>query len=87
MELQQRIVFAAQEAQIGQTRPVIVDRPVPGETGAWIGRTPSDAPDVDGLVFVTENADHRLAPGRITQGEIVAAREYDLVAVAAGRPW
>ncbi|MBN1590799.1 MAG: 30S ribosomal protein S12 methylthiotransferase RimO, partial [Pirellulales bacterium] len=42
-----------------------------------------DAPEVDELVYVTgEN----LRPGQIVPCEIVAAREYDLIAVAVGQP-
>ena len=64
MQIQQRIVIEHNQALIGQTRRVIVDRPVPDEQGVWIGRTPSDAPDVDGLVFVTESGDYQLCAAR-----------------------
>jgi ribosomal protein S12 methylthiotransferase len=66
---------------------VIVDRPVPDEQGVWIGRTPSDAPDVDGLVFVTESGDRQLCAGAMTDCEIVASQQYDLIGVATEKPW
>jgi ribosomal protein S12 methylthiotransferase len=56
----------------------------PAEKGAasgqaLVGRTYADAPEVDGVVYVTgEN----LAPGQVVPCEIVAARGYDLVAVS-----
>ena len=85
MEVQQRIAFAALSAQVGRTFDVILDQPVPGEKNVWIGRSPADAPDVDGLVFVTGDQ-YKLRAGDIVPCEVVATQEYDLVAVAAGKP-
>ena len=79
MAAQQRIAFAWNEAQVGRTWDVLIDSPVDGEKNCWVGRTWADAPDVDGQVFVTGR---HLAAGRILPCEIVAARDYDLVAVA-----
>jgi hypothetical protein len=62
---------------------VILDRQVPGEKNAWIGRGHADAPDVDGLVYVTGK---RLKAGAIVPCEIVTTNDYDLVAVAVGKP-
>ena len=50
---------------------------------AWIGRSYADAPDVDGVVYVTGEG---LAAGAIVPCEIVARSEYDLVAAAIGEP-
>ena len=85
MQVQQEITFAALEQQVGRTLDVILDQPVPGERNVWIGRSGADAPDVDGLVFVTGDR-HKLRSGDIVLCEIVATQEYDLVAVAAGKP-
>ena len=85
MQVQQEIAFAALQQQVGRTLDVILDQPVEGEKNVWIGRSQADAPDVDGLVFVT--GDHyKLRAGDIVPCEIVATQEYDLVAVAAGKP-
>ncbi len=85
MQVQQQIAFAALQQQAGRTLDVILDQPVPGERNVWVGRSPADAPDVDGLVFVTGNQ-IKLRAGDIVPCEIVATQEYDLVAVAAGKP-
>jgi ribosomal protein S12 methylthiotransferase len=84
MQVQQQIAFSALQAQVGRTLDVILDQPVPGEKNVWIGRSPADAPDVDGLVFVTGNQ-IKLRAGDIVPCEIVATQEYDLVGVAAGK--
>ena len=83
MEAQQEIAFAAAAAQVGHRRDVLVDRDIPGEKDAYVGRTSADAPEVDALVYVTGK---RLRGGQIVPCEIVAAREYDLIAVAVGQP-
>jgi ribosomal protein S12 methylthiotransferase len=85
MQVQQEIAFTHLAEQVGRSVDVILDQPVPGERNVWIGRSPADAPDVDGLVFVTGDQ-IKLRAGDIVPVEIVATQEYDLVAVAAGKP-
>lgn len=85
MAIQQQIAFELNEKCIGQTCDVIIDQPVPDQPGAWVGRRGCDAPDVDGLVFVTET-EHPLALGNIVECEIVHTSNYDLVAAAIGEP-
>lgn len=83
MAVQQRIAFEYNAAQVGRRLDVLLDTPVPGERGAWIGRSYADAPDVDGVVYVSGP---RLAAGQIVPCEIVTSREYDLVGAACGPP-
>ena len=79
MEVQQEIAFAWNESKVGEKLDVIIDRPVPDEPTAWIGRTFADAPDVDSVVWVTgEN----LKAGDMVPCEIVASQGYDLIGVA-----
>ncbi|MDX1947828.1 MAG: 30S ribosomal protein S12 methylthiotransferase RimO [Pirellulaceae bacterium] len=85
MEVQQEIAFAWNEAQVGRTYEVILDQPVAGEKNVFVGRSAADAPDVDGLVFVTGDR-QKLQAGDIVPCEIVAVQDYDLVAVAADKP-
>ena len=76
---QQKVAFAWSRAQVGRRMDVILDSQVPGEAWAFVGRTYADAPEVDGAAYVSgEN----LAAGQIVPCEIVAARGYDLIAVA-----
>jgi len=78
MESQQKIAFQYNAAQVGKQRDVLIDRPHPEEPGVWLGRTYADAPDIDGLVFVTAEG---LKPGELVACEIVATQGYDLIAV------
>jgi ribosomal protein S12 methylthiotransferase len=83
MRCQQEIAFAWNQKQVGRSCDVLLDAPVPGERNAWVGRGYADAPDVDGVVYVTGK---KLRTGQIVPCEIVASRDYDLVAVATGPP-
>lgn len=85
MEVQQEIMFQYNQSQVGTTRDIILDKPVADQPGAWIGRGSCDAPDVDGVTFVTQT-DHELKEGQIVPCEIVASQGYDLIAAAVGEP-
>lgn len=85
MAVQQKHAFAWNERQIGKRLNVLLDQRVPEEQNVWIGRTFADAPDVDGLVFVTGNKKQKLTAGQIVPVEIVASQGYDLVGVAADK--
>jgi ribosomal protein S12 methylthiotransferase len=83
MAVQQNVAFEWNESQIGRQMDVLIDSKVPSELNAWIGRSYADAPDVDGVIYVTgEN----LAIGSLVPCEIVGYSEYDLVAAAVGEP-
>ncbi|NLS95793.1 MAG: 30S ribosomal protein S12 methylthiotransferase RimO [Planctomycetaceae bacterium] len=83
LEVQQEIAFAWNQSQIGRQRDVLIDSDIPGEKHAHVGRSCAEAPEIDGVIYVTgEN----LRPGDLVPCEIVAAEGYDLVAVAVGEP-
>jgi ribosomal protein S12 methylthiotransferase len=81
MAVQQQIAFECNDRQIGRRLDVLIDAQVPGEKNAWVGRSYADAPDVDGVVYVTAD---RISIGSIVPCEIVARNDYDLVGVAVG---
>ncbi len=83
MAAQQPLAFCRQEAELGKKRDVLLDGPVPGEQNAWIGRTFADAPDIDGVVYVSGEG---LKAGQIVGCEIVGAQGYDLIAAAVDNP-
>ncbi len=84
MAVQQEIAFAWNDRQIGKRWDVLLDRPSPEQKDVWIGRAYADAPDIDGVVYVTGK---KLKAGQIVPCEIVASSDYDLVGVAVGKPW
>lgn len=84
MQLQQSIAFEWNQQRIGNQADVLIDAPMPEQPGVWIGRTRFDAPDIDGLVFVTQQPEHELTSGAMVRCEMVASQGYDLVAVPTG---
>lgn len=73
MELQADISYNRFQAKTGSTQEVLVD--AIDEQGA-IARSHADAPEIDGLVYVTDG--HELQPGDIVNVKIDAADQYDL---------
>ncbi len=89
MQIQQGISQRRNASLVGNTIRCIIDQPVPDQPShqprAWVARSRFDAPDVDALVFVTEN-DAGLTPGDLVDCEVVQAQDYDLIAVAVSEP-
>lgn len=78
MQAQQEISLARLQTRIGRVEPVLVDEV--GE-GGLTARSRSDAPEIDGLVYV-EGGTH-LQPGDLIQVRITGADAYDLEAELA----
>jgi ribosomal protein S12 methylthiotransferase len=79
---QQKIAFSWNQSQVGARLDVLIDSAVDDAEDAYVGRTYADAPEVDGVVYVTGK---NLAPGRIVPCEIVTTRGYDLIGVAESK--
>ncbi len=83
MAEQQSLVFNWNDGQIGRQMDVIIDSAIEGQPDAWIGRSYADAPDVDGVVYVTGQG---LSLGSLVPCEIVSRQDYDLIGAACGEP-
>jgi ribosomal protein S12 methylthiotransferase len=77
MEIQREIAFSWNEAQLGRQLPVLLDQRVADQDHAFVGRTYADAPDVDSLVWLSGSG---YEVGDLVQSEVVAMKEYDLIA-------
>ena len=84
MAVQQKIAFRRTRTRIGSTEEVLLDSELPDQAGVWIGRTKAEAPDIDGLVYVTAQPDQPLSAGQFVPCEMVAADGYDLIGVPVG---
>jgi ribosomal protein S12 methylthiotransferase len=84
MARQKQIVATAQKARIGMEVDVLVDGPSPEHELVLQGRLPSQAPDIDPVVFLTDcdPADH--GAGQLIRARIVGAKGYDLLAAPIG---
>ena len=83
MTAQQEIAFAWGRSQVGRKLDILIDSCIPDRDDAYVGRSYADAPEVDGVVYVTGEG---LKPGQLVPCEIVTARQYDLIGVAVGAP-
>ncbi len=85
MSIQQGIAFRWNESRVGTVEDVIIDSALPDQKGVWIGRTRAEAPDIDGIVYVSgADAQNPIGVGDMVRCEIVAADGYDLVAAPLG---
>ena len=76
MELQQEIAFEKAENMVGKILEVMIEGKVADEN-AFVGRTYMDAPNVDGLIFVS--ADVPLMSGDFCRVKVTGALDYDLI--------
>jgi ribosomal protein S12 methylthiotransferase len=74
MELQQGISLEINQARIGSTLKVLIDRK---ESGNFIGRTEYDSPEVDNEVIIDGSAEY-LRIGDFVNVKVNAASEFDL---------
>jgi ribosomal protein S12 methylthiotransferase len=84
LTLQAGISEAKLKALVGRTVPVLVDG-LSHETDLLLeGRMPTQAPDIDGVVYINDTDDKPLQPGTIVDVEITEAHTYDVVGRLVG---
>ncbi|MCD6215246.1 MAG: 30S ribosomal protein S12 methylthiotransferase RimO [Candidatus Desulfofervidus sp.] len=76
MELQKQIVRKKHRNYIGKEQPVFIEKLE--EDCVGIGRTPWQAPEIDGQVYITKGA---FSLGEIKKVKITDANDYDLIGV------
>jgi ribosomal protein S12 methylthiotransferase len=75
MRLQKKISLKKQKALVGSRVPVLVERPGGSPGLLWEGRTQGQAPEVDGVTFLTKG---RARVGELVDVRILDAGPYDL---------
>jgi ribosomal protein S12 methylthiotransferase len=78
MELQQGISLELNQAKVGKTFKVLIDRK---EGGSFVGRTEFDSPEVDNEVIL-DGTKNYLRVGDFVQAKVKSATEFDLLAEA-----
>lgn len=76
MDLQQGISLELNQAKIGNTYKVLIDRK---ESGQFIGRTEFDSPEVDNEVLIDATKEY-FSVGDFVQAKVTNATEFDLIA-------
>jgi ribosomal protein S12 methylthiotransferase len=81
MTLQSEISARKLRHRVGRRETVLVDRI---ESGTVIARSRSDAPEIDGVVYITDAV--QAQPGEFLDVEITDSTEHDLVARSIAVP-
>lgn len=76
MEIQKELVKAKNEAFINKIFPCLIELPVDEYGSVWTGRMYSQAPEVDGVVYVTGYTE---TMGKVVNIRIKSFKDYDLL--------
>ena len=79
MTLQSEISAELLEGYLGQRLDILVERPSPEWPGLHIGRAWFQAPEVDGVTYISGPG---VVPGRVVSAEVNETHTYDLSALA-----
>lgn len=80
MEMQAGISLQRNRSLLGRELPVMLEGPARESDLLWEGRLSTQAPEIDGVVYITDGIDETTRPGEIRSSRIIEAHEYDLVA-------
>lgn len=81
MELQADISEEILEQYLGERMPVLIDREHEEWPGLYVGRTWFQAPDVDGITYVSAPPEEEIKAGMLVEADITETQQYDLVAL------
>ena len=76
MEVQRDISAARLKDKVGHVLPVLVEGPSKETELLWQGRLATQAPEVDGLVYINDGP---VEQGKIQQVRITSSHDYDLI--------
>jgi ribosomal protein S12 methylthiotransferase len=78
MSLQRKVSRARNRALVGQEVPVLVDGPTPDSEWIWQARLATQAPDIDGVCYISDPGDAPLRPGEFRRMKVTESHDYDL---------
>jgi len=84
MKLQAGISKEKNREMIGKCLPVLLEGSSRESELMWEGRLSSQAPDIDGVVYLNDGVTQKVSPGDIVPVQITEAHEYDLVGTVLG---
>jgi len=79
MQLQKGISRGCNARLLKSQAAVLVEGPSPESDLLWQGRLSTQAPDIDGVVYLNDGVDDNVRPGDIRETLITEAFDYDLV--------
>jgi len=78
MALQRKISRAHNRALVGGEHTVLVEGPSADSEMVWQARLPTQAPEIDGLCYISDPGERPLQAGEFRRMRIVKAHDYDL---------
>jgi len=84
MQLQKRISRRRNAALVGRKQPVLIEGPSRESDLLWAGRLATQAPEIDGVVYLNDGIDETVLPGDIREVLITEGFDYDLVGSVVG---
>jgi len=79
MSLQRRISKSVNRALVGRELPVLLEGPSPDSELVWQARLATQAPDIDGVCYVSDCGEGEPRQGEFRRMKIRRAHDYDLV--------
>lgn len=76
MDIQKKLVRDRNKHLNGKTFPCLVELPVDEYGGVWTGRMYSQAPEIDGIVYITN---YHVKMGRIADVRMKSFKDHDLI--------
>lgn len=86
MAIQRRISRRRNRALVGKELTLLVEGPSAETELLWQGRLPGQAPEIDGVCYITDDGGHGLEPGQLRRFRVERAADYDLFGPVVGAP-
>jgi len=86
MSIQRRISRARNRRLLGEELPVLVEGPSRDSELVWECRLASQAPEIDGVCYISDPGPRAPLPGEFRRMRITAAHDYDLVGELVDEP-
>jgi ribosomal protein S12 methylthiotransferase len=84
MALQRKLSRARNRALVGSEHTVLVEGPSADSEMVWEARLPTQAPEIDGVCYISDPGERPLHAGEFRRMHIVNAHDYDLTGELIG---
>jgi ribosomal protein S12 methylthiotransferase len=86
MAMQRKISRVRNRALVDKELAVLVEGPTADSELVWEARLSTQAPDIDGVCFISDPGEYPLEAGQIRRMRITQAHDYDLTGELVDRP-
>src|SRR5256885_16396689 len=86
MALQRKISRAANRSLVGREVAVLIEGPSPDSDLVWQARLSTQAPEIDGVSYISDPGEHPLRSGEIRTMRVTEAHDYDVTGELIGAP-